>query len=91
MPRVRLLQRVTPRAWIAIAASTLAIGYLDLWRGGVTIAPLCITLGYFVLVPIAMLAVPRNAARARTTTVDRVRRSAELLQRVRGARQLAST
>ncbi len=40
--------------WGAAAAS-LAIGYLDLARGGETVAPVLLVLGYVVLVPLAIL------------------------------------
>ena len=41
--------------WWAIAAATLLLGYIDLIRGGVTIAPILLVLGYCVLVPLAIL------------------------------------
>jgi hypothetical protein len=49
----------TPRSrallyWGAAAVSLLA-GYVDLARGGETIAPLLLVLGYVVLVPLAIL------------------------------------
>ena len=34
---------------------TLVLGYADLWRGGETIAPVLLVLGYLVLVPLAIL------------------------------------
>jgi hypothetical protein len=37
------------------AAVALAVGYLDLARGGTTAAPLLLVLGYVVLVPLAIL------------------------------------
>ena len=37
------------------AALSLLLGYLDLWRGGETIAPLLLVIGYVVLVPLASL------------------------------------
>lgn len=40
--------------WGAAAVSLLA-GYIDLARGGETIAPLLLVLGYVVLVPLAIL------------------------------------
>lgn len=40
--------------WGAAAASLL-FGYLDLARGGETIAPVLLVLGYVVLVPLAIL------------------------------------
>jgi hypothetical protein len=49
----------TPRSrallfWGA-AALSLILGYLDLARGGETIAPILLVLGYVVLVPLAIL------------------------------------
>ncbi|HKS06575.1 MAG TPA: hypothetical protein VJR92_09710 [Gemmatimonadaceae bacterium] len=40
--------------WIA-AAVTLLAGYADLWRGGETLAPILLVVGYCVLVPVAIL------------------------------------
>lgn len=37
------------------AAAALLIGYADLLRGGTTIAPLSLVLGYVALVPAAIL------------------------------------
>ncbi len=42
-------------AWWGAAALALALGFADLWRGGETIAPLLLVLGYCVLVPLAIL------------------------------------
>lgn len=39
----------------AAALATIAIGFADLARGGTTIAPVLLVLGYCVLVPIAIL------------------------------------
>lgn len=39
----------------AVAAAALLFGYLDLVRGGITVAPLLIVLGYAVLVPAVIL------------------------------------
>lgn len=38
-----------------LAAASLLLGYLDLARGGETIAPILLVLGYVVLVPLAIL------------------------------------
>jgi hypothetical protein len=38
-----------------LAALALLLGYADLARGGVTLAPILLVLGYCVLVPIAIL------------------------------------
>ncbi len=37
------------------ALLSLLVGYLDLARGGETIAPILLVLGYVVLVPLAIL------------------------------------
>ncbi len=39
----------------SIAAVVLAAGYADLVRGGVTIAPILLVVGYGILVPLAIL------------------------------------
>ncbi len=39
----------------AVALVTIALGFADLARGGTTIAPVLLVLGYCVLVPIAIL------------------------------------
>jgi hypothetical protein len=41
--------------WWALAAVVLVAGYADLWRGGETLAPILLILGYCVLVPLAIL------------------------------------
>jgi hypothetical protein len=41
--------------WWALATLTLVAGYADLWRGGTTLAPVLLVLGYCVLVPRAIL------------------------------------
>ncbi|MBC8088840.1 MAG: hypothetical protein H7Z40_16365 [Phycisphaerae bacterium] len=41
--------------WWGAALGTLLVGYIDLWRGGETLAPLLLVIGYFVLVPVAIL------------------------------------
>ncbi|MEO7501544.1 MAG: hypothetical protein ABIW94_02785 [Gemmatimonadaceae bacterium] len=51
--------RMTPRLrslalWVA-ALATIAIGFADLARGGTTIAPFMLVLGYCVLVPVAIM------------------------------------
>jgi hypothetical protein len=40
--------------WLA-AAVVLIAGYVDLVRGGVTLAPILLVVGYCVLVPLAIL------------------------------------
>jgi hypothetical protein len=56
VPRALLV--ASPRALTlrAAAAILIAIGYFDLARGGVVIAPLALVAGYVVLVPLAFLA-----------------------------------
>jgi len=48
----------SPRALTlrAAAAILIALGYLDLVRGGIVIAPLALVVGHLVLVPLAVLA-----------------------------------
>jgi len=41
--------------WWGAALGTLLVGYVDLWRGGETIAPVLLVIGYLVLVPVAIL------------------------------------
>ena len=45
------------RAWIwwILAAGTLVAGYTDLARGGETVAPILLVIGYCILVPLAIL------------------------------------
>lgn len=38
-----------------LAAAVLALGYADLVRGGDTLAPILLVLGYGVLVPVAIV------------------------------------
>jgi len=44
-----------PLLWWSLAAASLLLGYADLARGGETIAPVLLVLGYCVLVPVAIL------------------------------------
>jgi len=44
-----------PVVWWGLSAASLAVGYADLWRGGETVAPILLVLGYCVLIPIAIL------------------------------------
>lgn len=50
-------RRLSPKVAAAIAAITLGIGYMDLWRGGETVSAVLLTIGYLVLVPVAMVTV----------------------------------
>jgi hypothetical protein len=47
----------TRRSWIfwALAAVALLVGYADLIRGGETLAPILLIVGYCILVPLAIL------------------------------------
>jgi hypothetical protein len=47
--------RRTALLWWGLAAVSLLAGYADLVRGGETIAPILLVLGYCVLVPLAIL------------------------------------
>jgi hypothetical protein len=47
--------RTRSLVWWGAASVTLLLGYADLWRGGETIAPVLLVIGYCVLVPIAIL------------------------------------
>lgn len=44
-----------PALWWGLATVTLLLGYADLWRGGVTIAPILLVIAYCVLIPIAIV------------------------------------
>jgi hypothetical protein len=45
------------RAWLwwGLAALSLLLGYADLVRGGITLAPILLVLGYCVLIPVAIM------------------------------------
>ena len=45
----------SPWLWWGIAIVTILLGYVDLARGGMTIAPILLVVGYCVLVPVAIL------------------------------------
>jgi amino acid transporter len=47
--------RTRPWLWWGIAIAVLLLGFADLARGGETIAPILLVIGYCVLVPIAIL------------------------------------
>ena len=51
----RVARALRAAHWWAPAALALAVGYADLWRGGETLAPALLALGYVVLVPLAVL------------------------------------
>jgi hypothetical protein len=39
----------------ALAAAVLLLGYADLVRGGLVVAPILLVMGYLLLVPLALL------------------------------------
>jgi hypothetical protein len=41
--------------WWGLAIAAILLGYADLARGGTTVAPILLVLGYCVLVPVAIL------------------------------------
>lgn len=41
--------------WWGAAGLALLLGYIDLWRGGETIAPILLVVAYCVLIPVAIL------------------------------------
>ena len=47
--------RSRPLLWWGLAVFALAAGYVDLARGGMTVAPVLLVVGYCVLVPVAIL------------------------------------
>ena len=47
--------RARPWLYWGLAALALALGFADLWRGGETLAPILLVLGYCVLIPLAIL------------------------------------
>jgi hypothetical protein len=47
--------RTRPFLWWGLALVALVLGYADLARGGTTLAPILLVLGYCVLVPLAIL------------------------------------
>jgi hypothetical protein len=55
MAETEITARKHAFVWWGIALITLAAGYADLARGGETIAPILLVVGYCVLVPLAIL------------------------------------
>jgi hypothetical protein len=47
--------RSRPLLFWGLALVTILAGFADLWRGGETIAPILLVIGYCVLIPIAIL------------------------------------
>jgi len=59
MPSTDTASEAPPRSrslllW-GIALLVITLGFADLWRGGETIAPILLVIGYCVLVPLAIL------------------------------------
>ena len=38
-----------------LVVATMVAGFIDLWRGGITVAPILLVLAYCVLIPLAIL------------------------------------
>lgn len=55
MSDVASTSRLRPFLWWAIAIVAIVVGFADLARGGETIAPILLVIGYCVLVPVAIL------------------------------------
>lgn len=55
MAETGTIPRSRPLLWWSIALLTILLGYADLARGGMTIAPILLVAGYCVLVPLAIL------------------------------------
>ena len=47
--------RLRPYLWWLATFAALLLGYADLWRGGITLGPILLILGYCVLIPLAIL------------------------------------
>ena len=55
MAEVEASKHPRPLVWWGIAILVILAGYADLARGGETIAPVLLVIGYCVLVPLAIL------------------------------------
>ena len=55
MAEAEATNRLRPLLWWGIAMLVILAGYADLARGGETIAPVLLVVGYCVLVPLAIL------------------------------------
>ena len=55
MPNGKTRSRGNAVIWWGAALIALGVGYADLARGGITLAPVMLVLGYCVLVPLAIL------------------------------------
>jgi hypothetical protein len=51
----RMPARARPLMYWGLAFLAIAVGFFDLTRGGITIGPILLVLGYCVLVPLAIL------------------------------------
>ena len=51
---------IRPTVAIGVAATALLLGYGDLWRGGSSVSAILLTVGYMILVPIAIMTGPRT-------------------------------
>ena len=51
----RMSPRVRPLLFWGIALLVIVGGFVDLSRGGITLGPILLVLGYCVLVPVAIL------------------------------------
>ncbi|HXE59190.1 MAG TPA: hypothetical protein VN607_00735 [Gemmatimonadaceae bacterium] len=55
MAKVESVSKPRTYAWWIATAVCLAAGYADLVRGGTTLAPILLVIGYCVLIPLAIL------------------------------------
>lgn len=55
MPNSEAPPRARALLWWGLAAVVLLAGYADLIRGGETLAPILLVIGYCVLIPLAIL------------------------------------
>ena len=55
MTNTETVSRTRTLAWWGGAALVLVAGFADLARGGETIAPILLAVGYCVLIPLAIL------------------------------------
>jgi hypothetical protein len=55
MPKQESPSRPRSLIWWGLAVVALAAGYADLIRGGITLGPILLVLGYCVLIPLAIL------------------------------------
>ncbi|MDQ6831047.1 MAG: hypothetical protein M3081_19460 [Gemmatimonadota bacterium] len=65
MPQSLTPTRFRASVWWILSAIVLLAGYVDLWRGGETVAPILLVLGYCVLIPVAIVARGPDAGNSR--------------------------